>query len=182
MDFLLTIDDSPPVAIPLDLWHPLVAQVATRSLHEWQYIFPYPAPLGNPQVRRVIQRIDSTACFQLFLASVEISELLRIVAEPLHVPMRFAGLSGVFTRLGGNHGLYFPPQDLIAATAPAVLNELIRNNKLCSMRIVSDDPNLELETAYVPYATPNTLSARMTPDANRLWVEVRRLYRIAGGY
>lgn len=176
----LTVDDA-YVRLDLSHWQALAIQVRTRSLHEWLYKPDYPPPLGLSDVRKVTGRIDSTASYQLFMAAVEIAEVLHIHSDRGDLEVSIAFLYGRFISTSQN-GLFFLPQDFRHDSAAFL--ELLHLNKICQLDITFDSvvesPSPQcIVLRYVPYATPSVSS--MTTQARLLWDQIRRLYVTARG-
>lgn len=170
---LILFVDQPPVArFDIRLWPRLLQQVQSRELHRWQYDADYPEPLGLPHVRQMIMRINSTACFQLFCASVEIGSILNIAYDRGEIDVNIAFLSERFHRLGSS-GLYFVPNRIIQVINQQVLSELMANNKICRLSVTYDllQPGNAI-IYYVPYATP---SAELSHAAQLAWLTIRDL-------
>ena len=160
-------------------WDTLVEQVRTREPSRWQYS-DYPPPLGGP-LKAVVQKLKTTAAFQLFLAGFETAQLLGLVKHDWDSLLRLGPvLSDLYTGGGKRGGLYFPPEEWYERQNSEVINELLRNNKIGRL-IATSDNGTRFENVYIPYATPATLLHKLTPEARSAWGELRSLYYRATG-
>jgi hypothetical protein len=156
-------------------WPAFVEQIKTRSLARWKYSGKMPAPLGNAAFQRLLNQVNSTPSYQLFLASVDIAEYVRLVTESddRAVWSTCRSLSGPIRSTLGPLRLFFLPDTLVTEADTAEAKELIDKNKLCELQaeIATYDP---LKKYYMPYQTPQV--EPVGKDATNLWERIRRYF------
>ena len=163
-------------------WSALRAATAKPSPSSWAE--GSPQPFDNMEMREIAQNIDTTPIFQLFLAGVEITEILnRLVIDPsaeLTEQSIIYGstLSDISTDYGSHKGLYFIPVSLANSITEQIAQELLMMNKICRLQTWLEGDFLG-RVFYVPYATPISAISDFTDEAYRILTEIRKSYRNA---
>jgi hypothetical protein len=172
----MTLDENYTAHVAMEDWPKLALKVDLGTLIDWRELPGNLTLRRDPDLSPVIERINSTASYQLMKAGIEIAEILQIVREPDYAGRRLLGLSGVFTRSGTRGTLFFPTRGLVDSVPSSVLTELVEANKLCRLVLEANGQTVD-STAYVPYATPITLARSLGREARRVWDSIREQYR-----
>ncbi|MBT3191918.1 MAG: hypothetical protein HN341_05125 [Verrucomicrobia bacterium] len=179
--YLVELDDVASRLTPTQ-WNALRVAVASPSTAQWRQ--GAVAPFDDPALQQLAGVIDTTPSFQLFLAAVEILDILETLvlpapASPKELRNVLAGtFSDIATHAGRQKGLYFIPLETCEALTQQVAEELVLSNKLCRLRIVIGTDDV-LQTYYVPYATPVSSAGDFSQDAYSVWRKIRAACRAA---
>lgn len=153
-------------------WPALLEQVKGRSLSHWKDSRIAP-PMGQADMQELLSVVSNTPSYQLFLAGFDLAEAVALVSEwPERVVLRRAiGLTERLPSAIGPGGLFVVPDPLLGDNPDlTVLEDLVRNNKLCRLRLDAGD---SVEKYYVPYATPIGFVTPVSRQAKQLWDRLR---------
>lgn len=154
------------------LWPTLLEQVRIRSLSHWKHARMAP-PMGQSDMQELLSVVGNTPAYQLFLAGFDFAEAVGLVRElPERIVLRRAiALTERLPSVLGTKGLFVLPDSLLDEDVEReVLEELVRNNKLCRLHVDSGE---QLEKYYIPYATPIGFATPVSERAKQLWDRVR---------
>jgi hypothetical protein len=173
--------DRPPTSVQLSLsdvegalafddWPALVEKVQQNELVKRRFSEGLPFPLSA--ISAVVNQIQSTPTFQLFLAGVDIAERIDLASESSleNVKRRFLLIDKWMPSITGAGGLFFVPADMASQFQPRAVLELLQNNKLGEVVLEN------VKRYYIPYATPIGFLSKSSPKSEELWDEIRNLY------
>ena len=158
----------------------LFAQVAQHSTVEWKYSKEPEIRSAFDPLNRILQVINSTPAYQLFLAGFQIADTVGVfnldTVHQVAIVESFHNLVGSLVWSFGKKGsLFFLPEGYVT---PEVIPELIANNKLLSINLFSlaDEKDSLLENKLcVPYATPIGFNTAVQPETEATWRRINDL-------
>lgn len=171
--------------VPRDAILNLLARVSEGTSVEWRYSKDPAIQATFRPLNRIIQSINSTPAYQLFLAGFHIGDTIgmfepAMIAEPAVVDS-FRYLVGNLPWPQGKKGrLFFLPEDYVTADAE---QELRGNGKLFSVDLYTGDGDRRSHVTHkvcVPYATPMGFNTKIVDQTENAWRRVSELIRRQG--
>ena len=179
-----TLDfDGRRASVPNDAMQDLLVKVAEGAPAEWRYSSDPAIQTTFRPLNRILQCINSTPSYQLFLAGFHIGDAIGLfdlgrVCEPA-IADSFRHLVGSLPWPHGRKGrLFFIPEGYV--TTPEVELELMANGKVVSADLFTGEgePTSHVEhKLFVPYATPIGFNTRVAPETVEAWIRISDLVR-----
>ena len=179
--------DGQSVTVPFQEIPKLLVRIDDGTLIDWQNSRdPEIQTIFRP-FNRVLQRLDSTPAYQLFLAGFHICESIGLF-DFSYIPEAaiedsFRYLVGYLTWPNGRNGkLFFLPDDIVDQS---IENELIANSKIGSVELIGilgDAHSILGRKLYVPYANPIGFNTKVDRETEVKWQRINELmHRQSGG-
>ncbi|MGA2443673.1 MAG: hypothetical protein ACLQNE_39120 [Thermoguttaceae bacterium] len=178
--------DGRRVTVPDDAIQDLLTRVIEGTTVEWRYSRDSANQATFRPLNRILQRLNSTPSFQLFLAGFHIGDSIGMfdygqIGEPA-VADSFRYLVGNLPWAGGKRGrLFFIPDGYANAVVEL---ELMANGKVVAADLYTGDaePTDHIEhKLFVPYATPIGFNTQVRPETEQAWRQISDLIRRQGG-
>ncbi len=178
--------DGRTVTVPFHEIPDLLLRVDDGTSIEWQHSSDPEIQTTFRPFNRVLQCLDSTPAYQLFLAGFHICDSIGLfdleqVPETAIVDS-FRYLVGYLAWSNGRKGrLFFLPDDIIDQN---IENELIANSKLGSVDLIKirdDTQSFLSRKLYVPYANPIGFNTIVGKETEVKWQRINELMHRQGG-
>ncbi len=186
-DYRLSFDGR-RAAVPRNEMYGVLQKVAEGTRIEWQHSTNPEVRLTFQPLNRILQCLNSTPSYQLFIAGFHIGDAIGIF-EPDQIDDQvvldsFSYLVGALQAMSGKKGrLFFIPDGYVATNQ--IRLELLGNGKLFSADCfrVDDAGNQHVgNKMFVPYATPMGFNTRVGRETEEAWRRIADLVQKQGGY
>lgn len=165
----------------------LLQQVATTTSTDWKHSSDPEIQATFRPLNRILQRINSTPTYQLFLSGFHIGDTIGLFdLEALGqeaIADSFRYLVGNLPWHGGKKGrLFILPEGYVASTE--IRRELMANGKIfcADFWVGVDDRQSHIESKdVVPYATPIGFNTRVSNQTKEAWRRICDLVRRNSG-
>jgi hypothetical protein len=173
--------------VPNEHMAQLARTVSETTRVDWQYSRDTEIQNTFRPLNRILQCINSTPSYQLFLAGFHIAETIGMlsldVVSSETVPDSFTYLVGNLPWPRGKQGRLFVLREGTITDA-VVRNELIANGKLFESQLWFDDDNGMHHVGdklIIPYATPIGFNTQVHPQTEEAWRRICEFVRHHGG-
>lgn len=161
------------VEIQKSNWKELFKQVSKRELTYWRE-YSSPLPIGSQEMKVLLNKINSTESYQLFLAGFDIAneiDLSNILPDKLYenntsydseisieIPEEVKLYSYLYKKLSGksisiDNSLNIFPENYYALIPREFKREIMLQNKIGTIKFIYGDKNI-IDFIYKPYLTP----------------------------